>query len=184
MHAFPPLDPSDLVVGSQCIMSDNGSRVLWTGRKRSGAVSVRLLTRGKRHRSDEPSDGCSVGEATTSGTNRGHASHESSWNASDFRILHDRDPYLDVWGSTDVEPVADEDGDLGGGASIATTMFADGSWLVLLLNNGRLRFIATDCTSGETAAAAAPTSTTTRKGKTRRGTAWQELAPLADGAGA
>ena len=125
-------------------MSEDGHRVLWTGFTHSGAISVRLLSKGRRHGThtlDEALDGCDAvpGEGDTGIRGQDEGSARERWDSSGFRILHPRDPYHDVWGSVDLLAAHDSGGHDDTGASadtvqetpVASVMFADGSWLAL-----------------------------------------------------
>jgi len=158
-------------------MSEDASAVLWSGRTRSGALSVRLLTLGRQTRDGkrrEALDGCEVGGRA--GTAMGRLDDEqtkiSSWNASGFRILHPRDPYYDVWGHTELTPEGggDEPSDA---AVIASAMFDDGEWVALLRSDGSLHLMATRCR--QPARHRRNATGSVRGGQTARGAAWQEL---------
>jgi hypothetical protein len=71
LHAYPRLSSADEVLRGECSMSEDAFAVLWTGHKSSGALSVRLLTRGKR---DEPTGTCRPADACHA-THTCHAAH-------------------------------------------------------------------------------------------------------------
>ena len=165
-------------------MSEDGSRILWSGRRKSGVLSVRLLTKGRRDGAREHPvalDGCSAPPGRAAGgvaPDSGQGVDAHTWDASGFRILHPRDPYPDVWGSTDLTPVAHAPP---AARQIASAMFADGSWVALLYADGQMQFVATHCPATPPPAAGARDAdgayTRARRGTTARGAAWQVLGP-------
>ena len=92
-------------------MSEDATEVLWAGRTRAGALSVRLLTKGRERLRPgsqslirEALDGCDAvpsrgGDSEQPGDQR---LDDGSWSAASFRILHPRDQYADVWGTADL----------------------------------------------------------------------------------
>ena len=121
-------------------MSEDATELLWAGRTRAGALSVRLLTKGRERLRPgsqslirEALDGCDAvpsrgGDSEQPGDQR---LDDGSWSAASFRILHPRDQYADVWGTADLSPAGEDEGHLhgnNGGSAVATVLVRDGSF--------------------------------------------------------